>query len=334
MQTNNLYLTQTSANLLMQSMQNYCFGECDIISQSLERVQACLNQRAKQNNNSGLFRYTNNFGELLSFEDSENFTTGNDSKTQSEKHLSNKSNEASTLSKACSNVNEESSNRDKSNKPSAFCTKEAHSPSWKENSEWVFSQTKPASIEEDSKDFETIESPKSSPTKPREKISNYSVRKDVISKTIFRSIRKFYVRDFKSFYNFSKWNKSENTESSGELIQKLNEYIAFKFPECDVEEMSLLLIWIIDAKEKFCTISHKHQERKTKVRDLLCSYNKRKLQSLNQYSEFLSLVIHFIDQPDIITKIVKGRNNWKLIKEYQRQMRMIKTNCLQAMSAL
>ena len=32
----------------------------------------------------------------------------------------------------------------------------------------------------------------------------YNLRKDVITKTIFRALRKFYVKEFKSFYDYTK----------------------------------------------------------------------------------------------------------------------------------
>mmetsp|Transcript_24962 Transcript_24962/g.27633 ORF Transcript_24962/g.27633 Transcript_24962/m.27633 type:complete len:166 (+) Transcript_24962:529-1026(+) len=165
-------------------------------------------------------------------------------------------------------------------------------------------------------------------------MSTYSVRKDVVSKTIFRSIRKFFVKDFKSYFNFTKCCKSSNSESSGCLSEKLREYISIKFPESNLDEMTVLLACIIDAKERYCTISDEYQEKKEEIRNLLNSYNKKKLQSLYKYSEFLSLVIYFIDQPNILLSIVKGRSNSKLVKEYQRQMKAIKASCIHAHSSI
>jgi hypothetical protein len=69
-------------------------------------------------------------------------------------------------------------------------------------------------------EFDNADAPKSNNSEVRErktekkskKVKPFSTRKDVIYKTIFRYMRKFYKSEFKEYYNLSK--KSAKDEST------------------------------------------------------------------------------------------------------------------------
>ena len=176
-------------------------------------------------------------------------------------------------------------------------------------------------INEGSQNYERIHS--QNPWENEEEISSYKYRKDVICKAIFRSFRKFYIKDFRLYYDYSHCKKEENTENSGPFYENLKEYVSFWFQECNNERMVSLLMYIIDSKEKYFTISPESFERKNKIKELIYSYNKYKLESCYSDKEFLTLLNSFIESPDIISRLLKGANNLKLVKQYKKYLKFI-----------
>jgi hypothetical protein len=112
------------------------------------------------------------------------------------------------------------------------------------------------------------------------KSTAFSFRKDVIIKTIFRFIRKFYVRDFKSYYDFTRCIKSENSETTGKFIEKLTTYAACKFPYLHPRKLSILLLCVIDTKERYSNLGDDFLQIRDDIGDLLYSYNKKKFTKL------------------------------------------------------
>ena len=82
-------------------------------------------------------------------------------------------------------------------------------------------------------------------------ISGYCSRKDVVFKATFRHFRKFLVKDFRQFFNYTKCNKSTNIVSSptsegnnrrqGVFERKIRRYVELKLSPNDVDEMVTLL---------------------------------------------------------------------------------------------
>lgn len=166
------------------------------------------------------------------------------------------------------------------------------------------------------------------------KMTMYSMRKDVISKTIFRSIRKYFINDFKAFYDFTKCQKSHNSETSGEFITKIRQYLCSKLTHnCDVQELSVLLLWVIDTKQRYCSVSQQSLDKNKTIISLLYSYNKKKLLELQGSKEFLTLVLHFIEQPDIVSSIIKKRKQTKLVKQYKKTLSALQLQWRQALKA-
>ena len=67
----------------------------------------------------------------------------------------------------------------------------------------------------------------------------YHLRQDFIVKIIFRCMRKYYMKDFKAFFDFSKCNSDSNSNTDGEIIQQINIYLQIKFGDISFNNLAI-----------------------------------------------------------------------------------------------
>ena len=143
-------------------------------------------------------------------------------------------------------------------------------------------------------------------------------RQDVIVEIIFRCMRKHYMKDFKSFFDFSKCNSDTN----GELVWQINRYLDAKFG--DISNMAIYFISIIDIKEKFMSISDRHRELKEIISDLLYCYSNPKLLNLIMNPQFALLLFNFLNKQDILRLVIKSKSDAEVIRTYSEQIQTLK----------
>ena len=153
----------------------------------------------------------------------------------------------------------------------------------------------------------------------------YFLRQDVIAKIIFRSLRKYYLKDFKSFYNFSKCRSDQNSDTHGEMIRQVNRYLVTKFGYTRYQNLPIFLLAIMDIKEKFLRIGIHLKSLKESITALLYSYNKIKMVNIVKNPEFAMLLLHFLNQRDVLQQIIKHRGNQDLIMAYTEQIQWFKS---------
>lgn len=162
----------------------------------------------------------------------------------------------------------------------------------------------------------------------------YHLRQDVMAKIIFRSFRKYYLREFKAFFDFSKWRRDANSDTQGELIRQINRFLANKFGGLRYENLPIFLIAVMDIKDKFINISQRLRDLKDGITALLYSYNKIKMINLIKSPEFALLLDHFLSQKQVLQKMVKHRNNQELISAYSELIKFFKSMWSIAMKEL
>lgn len=59
--------------------------------------------------------------------------------------------------------------------------------------------------------------------------NTFNVRLDVVRKTIFRAMKKFYVQDFKTFFDFTQRKRKMNPNFGQEIFEKAKEYVSQTF---------------------------------------------------------------------------------------------------------
>ena len=73
--------------------------------------------------------------------------------------------------------------------------------------------------------------------------SVFKFRSDVVLKTIFRCFRKYFINDFKRYYNFTYTKKRPQL-----LISRVREYLIKRF-EYESEDLRTVFICLIDTKQ-------------------------------------------------------------------------------------
>ena len=150
----------------------------------------------------------------------------------------------------------------------------------------------------------------------RSKRRLYHLRQDVIVKTIFRCMRKHYMKDFKAFFDFSKCNSDNNFDTNVELFRQINRYLEAKFGDIILDNVTIFIISIIHIKEKFMLISARHREIKEIIFSLLYCYSKPKLLNLIKISQFVMVMLSFLNKLNILRLVVKLQNDTEIIQTY------------------
>jgi hypothetical protein len=148
----------------------------------------------------------------------------------------------------------------------------------------------------------------------------FSTRKDVVNKTIFRYLRKFYTKDFKKYFDFTKVNSLQKDT----FMKKLVWYASMKFGTSTTNRMKIFLLCIIDPKGRYMPLEDKSHGLRNDITGLLYSYNKKKMMKMINHQEFLQLLTHFIHQENIVEEIVKKKGNSEIIKSYVKQIENLK----------
>jgi hypothetical protein len=118
-------------------------------------------------------------------------------------------------------------------------------------------------------DYKLLESPSAS-SRPR---------LDIVRKTIFRNMKKFYSSEIKKIYDYTR-KKLSQQELSERVYAHSRDYVLRNFKSVDVEKMTAVLITLIDTKQKFIERANGSPELHAQIRGLLRSFNIAKADQL------------------------------------------------------
>lgn len=187
-------------------------------------------------------------------------------------------------------------------------------------------ETEPVLIMEDEPSSPTKSKSTVKPSKSS-KLNKFQIRMDVVSKTIFRQIKAYYVSDFKKSFDFTKRRKRVNPNHSEEVYKRANEYIQTKFGTSKLGDMDIIFVALVDSKQKFSKIHSKYPELKSDINSLLRAFNMRKTESLLKLPEFSKLVMSYFEQPDCLAHILKGQEHPLVVEAYEKKVEELKMMC-------
>ena len=131
-----------------------------------------------------------------------------------------------------------------------------------------------------------------------------NTRIDVVRKSIFRSMKKYYFNGFKSYFDFT----LKKTKSQPDYIQKvktnLKRYISIIFENEDSEALFPYIISLIDSREKFIDKNSQLSEIHYHINSLLRSYNAKKAQSLLDQKGFSAILSYFLSKDENVEEIL------------------------------
>ena len=151
-----------------------------------------------------------------------------------------------------------------------------------------------------------------------------NMRIDVVRKSIFRSMKKYYFDGFKDYFDFT----LKKTKSQPDYIQKvesnLKRYISIIFESEDSEAIFPYIISLIDSREKFIDKNSQIFETHYHINSLLRSYNAKKAQSLLDQKGFSMILDHFLSKDDNVEKILNEKNDENCKSMYASQITSLK----------
>lgn len=212
----------------------------------------------------------------------------------------------SLISKDCNNEEEE---EEKKSKTSDMIIKMSIPP-------FMDDQDEESSSDSEGKSVNTKKSSKSS--------VHFKCRNDVVLKTIFRSFRKFYIKDFRKSFDFIK--RSKDGLPTEFVNSKVREYLARRFASANALMVSVF-VSIIDTKNRFIPADGENPEVVSKVSELMYRFNNYRMLKMLQHPEFAQLVASFLAQPDIVRRILRRREDSKVVKAYTKQVQSLRYMC-------
>ena len=133
--------------------------------------------------------------------------------------------------------------------------------------------------------------------KSQQGINKFQLRMDVITKSIFRQAKSYYVNDFKKTFNFNKRVRRVNFNHSDEVYKMAKEYITKKFPD-NSEDLHLVFVALVDSKQKYTEPHPKYTNLNFEINSLLRAFNKKKSERMLEIHEFAYLLLHYIRLPE------------------------------------
>ena len=162
------------------------------------------------------------------------------------------------------------------------------------------------------------------------KLSNfhqkYHVRRDVIFKTIFRTIRKYYLKDFKSLHDFTKDSGYILIREISEV--KMREYLRDNFERNNTKIMKWIFTSILDPHAKHFELDASGSKIRDLVFKILYRFNRQVMEELLGYEEFIELISKPLNQLSMIDLLMNHREDEEIKKAYIKQLDLLKNICI------
>lgn len=158
------------------------------------------------------------------------------------------------------------------------------------------------------------------------KPTNFNVRLDVVRKTIFRAMKKFYLTKFKEFYDFTQRKRKSSDDHCQEVLRQAESFARKELGDKFMEDISVFLVSLIDTKQKYSDCSDKYPQLGTQINSLLRSFNTKKAKSLLKFKEFATLVLHFLNNSANTEELLSDKEE-ECVQTYKSQIELLKQQC-------
>jgi hypothetical protein len=133
----------------------------------------------------------------------------------------------------------------------------------------------------------------------KSKTVNFTLRLDVVRKSIFRAMKKYYVNDFKKSFNFTQRKKKDSNIFNKELVEEAQKYLDGKWPENPLDSLCYYLIALIDTKQKYVPDYEAYPSVCSNINSMLRSFNTKKAKNLFAQKEFSYLLLNYFKTENI-----------------------------------
>lgn len=148
----------------------------------------------------------------------------------------------------------------------------------------------------------------------------FSKRFDVVKKTIFRKVKKYYATDFKRFYDYTKRKRRIGYDYNAEIFTQAQRYVNSKFGDTGMENLSLVLVAMIDVKQKYNHSWPAFTEMRDKLNRLIKSFNLVLLESILKNPHYAFLALHCLNNQNFCSRILDAKEDPSLVERYHAQI--------------
>ncbi len=150
---------------------------------------------------------------------------------------------------------------------------------------------------------------------------------DVITKSIFRQAKSYYVEDFKKTFHFNKRVRRVNFNHSDEVYKMAEQYINKKFSQKS-DDLHLIFVGLVDSREMYTRPHRKFPQWNSESSCLLRAFNKKKSESMLEMKEFSYLLLHYMELPEWMDEIQRSHSQPKIRQAYLAKLEELRKACL------
>ena len=149
-------------------------------------------------------------------------------------------------------------------------------------------------------------------------------RRDVILKRIIRNCKKFYFKEFQRFVGKTRQTFAKIKQDRERISKYAREFLNLKFGENISEEMELILFWFIDKKWINTVSKISFNPLKNKLFSIIYTFNTQNMLDWLKMEGLCKMMISYLNTKDIVSHILIGETNLKLIEVYERYIQSVK----------
>lgn len=158
------------------------------------------------------------------------------------------------------------------------------------------------------------------------KPKRFGDRPDVIYKTILRSFKKYYLKEFNEITDYKR--KKRKMSLQKDLLCMADRYIKERIPDSPYSDLSLFIAAIVQPKiPEEADGSERLQELSKTVGDVLYKFNKTKMNSLLVYPQFSYLLNKFLSIDDLLGFIGNKSSAPEGVQNLQGQIEFLRQQC-------
>lgn len=159
-----------------------------------------------------------------------------------------------------------------------------------------------------------------SPVLVTSQTNKFSRRYDVIKKTIFRKIKKHFTSEFKGYYDYTRRHRRKGMDLNQIMFKKASEFINHHFGPNVSEDVSLILVAMIDVKSKYTHPSPIFNLARKKLLKLIKCFNLFLMEQMMEIEPYKFLVKSCLQDPEFVSEIINNKEDPEVARRYEQQI--------------
>lgn len=159
-------------------------------------------------------------------------------------------------------------------------------------------------------------------------LGKFSSRFDVIKKTIFRKVKKYFYTDFKLFFDFTKRQRRRDHDYNNEIFMQARRYVNQKFQGRAPEGLEWVIVAMVDVKKKYTHSDPQFAAMRQKLLNLVKVFNLTLLDDIMEWMSYRYLVYYCLNNADFVRDLIDSKLDPVVRQRYVHQIYQIQQKWL------